>query len=552
MKQPVIKVAQPREKKPAGIDFDGSIKVGSKKVVDIQPDMDNQVYLESHYEDYKKTNNKNIFESVIQKMMVESCMDETFKPYIEEIKEILAKKISHSKKRFAILCTLDKNRSLMCKAKIYNDMTISKIDHIKDYIQILRKYVKVSEVEKKKFGEVMTPIALVTEMLNKLPRDVWSNPDLKWLDPCNGVGPFGALVVAGLMKGLTTWEPDEEKRYKHIIENMVCVCELQPKNMFLWMCMMDPKDEYDMNIYCGSFLDVGFDRHMKEVWGIDKFDVVVGNPPYNSGNIKNYYIDFFEQSFNCLSKNGYMSFVTPSRYVIQPEYEQFRKKVESISNKILLNNKGRAFGDFASFTVVATTLFLGNNGKCLVNWVDGIGDSVVEKVINYKCERLETKRSKAILKTKEERDSYLDYQTDGNIYRYFVNSCGTRDTPYRYLPIYVEDSFKSKIVCTEFVGTGNYKTLGNPIVDENGDFGLASDTAMYIMSNDVIKLNKLKIWFSSKIMDYLLTKICQSSHVNQTMRLLPDISSLIEDESDIYKLFNLTEGEKNMIINKKY
>jgi hypothetical protein len=46
---------------------------------------------------------------------------------------------------------------------------------------------------------------------------------------------------------------------------------------------MDPVDKYDLNIYCGSFLDSGFDNHMREVWGVEKFDVVVGNPPYNLG-----------------------------------------------------------------------------------------------------------------------------------------------------------------------------------------------------------------------------------------------------------------------------
>ena len=284
MQQIVIKTNPIKVKKPAGIDFNITVKKEKKVKVEIQPELPLEtVYNDSHYEDYRQTNNKNLFEEVIEKMMIESCMDETFKPYIDEIKEIINKKLPNSKKRFAILCTLDKNRNLLRKAKVFNNNPISKAEHIVDYMKILRRYVAVSDVEKKKFGEVMTPIDLVKEMLQKLPNEVWTNPNLKWLDPCNGVGPFGAAVVAALMNGLKKWEPDEEKRYKHIIENMVYVCELQPKNMFLWMCMMDPKNEYDMNIYCGSFLDGGFDKHMKEVWGIDKFDIVIGNPPYQDG-----------------------------------------------------------------------------------------------------------------------------------------------------------------------------------------------------------------------------------------------------------------------------
>ena len=133
---------------------------------------------------------------------------------------------------------------------------------------MLREYVKVGEVEKKKFGEVMTSLDLVKEMLSTLPEDVWTNPNLKWLDPANGTGPFPTMVIYKLMNGLKEWEPDDNKRYKHIIENMIYVCELQPKNMFLYMCVADPFDEYDINIYTGSFLDEGFDNHMKEVWGV--------------------------------------------------------------------------------------------------------------------------------------------------------------------------------------------------------------------------------------------------------------------------------------------
>jgi len=129
----------------------------------------------------------------------------------------------------------------------------------------------------------MTPLELVKEMLATLPKEVWSNPDLKWLDPANGTGTYPLMVVYKLMIGLKDWEPDEEKRYKHIVENMIYVCEIQPKNMFLYMFLLDPFDEYLLNIYTGSFLEEGFDRHMKEVWELDKVNIVVGNPPFNTG-----------------------------------------------------------------------------------------------------------------------------------------------------------------------------------------------------------------------------------------------------------------------------
>ena len=123
------------------------------------------------------------------------------------------------------------------------------MNHIKDVVTMLREYVKVSKTEVKTMGEVMTPISLVEEMLDTLPYDVWTNPNLKWLDPCGGVGTFFSVVIERLMKGLISFQPDEKLRYKHILENMIYTCELQAKNLFLFLYAFDPKDEYAWNIY---------------------------------------------------------------------------------------------------------------------------------------------------------------------------------------------------------------------------------------------------------------------------------------------------------------
>ena len=185
---------------------------------------------------------------------------------------------------------------------------------------MLREYVKVGEVEKKKYGEVMTPLELVKEMLATLPKEVWSNPNLKWLDPANGTGPYPLIVIWRLMQGLKEWEPDAEKRYKHIVENMIYVCELQPKNMFLYMCLVDPYDEYQLNVYTGSFLTKEFDYHMKEVWGLEKFDIIIGNPPYNNaGGLeaggKNLYSKFIISSLKIMNKDGYLCFITNAGFL---------------------------------------------------------------------------------------------------------------------------------------------------------------------------------------------------------------------------------------------
>ena len=280
-------------------------------------------YSVEHYNQFNETGDKNYFEEIIDAMILDgiSGMNDTFRSAIRGL--------SRDKKRMTILSLLDKDLNLFKRIKALTDKNIGKMDHIKDIILMLREYVKVGEVEKKKFGEVMTPLELVKEMLATLPEEVWSNPNLKWLDPANGTGPYPIMVIYKLMKGLENWEPDVEKRYKHIVENMIYVCELQPKNMFLYMCAVDPFDTYKLNIYTGSFLEGAFDKHMKDVWGVEKFDVVMGNPPYQSYT----HMKFINKSINKLIDNGFLCFVHPSQ-----QFLDIKQKTTTKDEELLISN----------------------------------------------------------------------------------------------------------------------------------------------------------------------------------------------------------------------
>jgi hypothetical protein len=71
-----------------------------------------------------------------------------------------------------------------------------------------------------------------------------------------------------------------------------------------------------LNIYTGSFLEEGFDYHMKNVWGLDKFDVIMGNPPYQEQvgpkKTKSIWNLFVRKSISMLNDTGYMTKVHPS------------------------------------------------------------------------------------------------------------------------------------------------------------------------------------------------------------------------------------------------
>jgi hypothetical protein len=227
-------------------------------------------------------------------------------------KDIILQHTTKSTKRLAMLHVLDDDRKLLEEYKniIRGEQFCS--HYATDVVQLLRKYVKVADIEKKEHGEVMTPLTLVNEMLDKLPSEVWVNPNLKWLDPCNGVGTFPSVVVERLMIGLKDVIIDDCERYRHIIEKMIYVCEIQPKNMELFLCAFDREDDHELNIYYGSFLDKKFDEYMLNGWGVDKFDIVLGNPPYKNG----LHHKFIVKGFELLNENGISLVVHPSTLLL--------------------------------------------------------------------------------------------------------------------------------------------------------------------------------------------------------------------------------------------
>jgi hypothetical protein len=143
----------------------------------------------------------------------------------------------------------------------------------------LNSLLKPKEVEKKKYGEVFTPLNLVEEMLDKLPSHVWSDPSLTWFDPAVGIGNFMVCIYYRLMEGLKDAIACEEERSQHIISNMLYMSELNAKNVLICRRIFGK----DANIHEGDTLTF---EPLHEEFGLAKFDIVVGNPPYNdaSGN----------------------------------------------------------------------------------------------------------------------------------------------------------------------------------------------------------------------------------------------------------------------------
>src|ERR1035437_202634 len=435
---------------------------------------------------------KNIYEDLIQEMIIDGINGMT-----PEIKSLI-QDAPIEKRRSMILTVLEENNvehRLLCN-KIYKTVDAevhSEMAHIKEVVGMLREYVKVSKTEVKTMGEVMTPISLVEEMLDTLPYEVWTNPNLKWMDPCNGVGTFFSVVIERLMKGLISFEPDENLRYKHILENMIYACELQAKNLFLFLYAFEPKDEYALNIYNGSYLDKGFDKHM-EFWGVEKFDVVVMNPPYQElkeGNKKSepLWNKFVVKTIEQLVEGGYLVAVHPSGW--RNVDGKFKNIQELLKSKQILcleihnvNDGIKTFGastryDFYCLHNVPNAMF--TKIKCQDGTIERTDLSKMEFIPNGMFDAVK----KLLAKNGEEKVTILHSRSMyGSDYKHMLKE-QTKEFKY---PCIQNVNVKNELSCIWYsnINTKGHFNIPKVIfgrkcsgvyLDNDGKFGMAQDCA---------------------------------------------------------------------------
>lgn len=192
-----------------------------------------------------------------------------------------------------------------------------KREQLADYLNNTTKEDIFSYIPAQKSNQIFTPREVVNKMLNILEAEnpgIFSNPNLTFCDLHTKSGLFLTEIAKRLNHGLTNIIPDEQARLKHIFENQLF--GFAPTQIV-----------YDIaaNYIYGGFPEISRQNLKKQDLTEQfkkgeplnmKFDVVIGNPPYQEEtkdtSDKPIYNYFMSEAYKFADK---VCFITPARFL---------------------------------------------------------------------------------------------------------------------------------------------------------------------------------------------------------------------------------------------
>lgn len=235
--------------------------------------------------------------------------------------------------------------------------------------------------------EVFTPPALANQVLDLLPQELFRNPRTTFLDPFCKSGIFLREIVKRLDRGLASQIPDRRQRIDHIMHRQVygmalteLTALLSRRTLYCSKCADSPHsvshfDDAQGHVqyralrhtwvngkckYCGASKEI-YDRgsaseqyayqfihtdNPKKLFPNDmKFDVIIGNPPYqlNVGVEKeNYAIAIYDRFINQAKKLNpkYLTMIIPARWYAGG------RGLDDFRDSMLHDNRIRVIHDF--------------------------------------------------------------------------------------------------------------------------------------------------------------------------------------------------------------
>ncbi|WP_371025222.1 Eco57I restriction-modification methylase domain-containing protein [Paraclostridium ghonii] len=228
----------------------------------------------------------------------------------------------------------------------------------------------LSENDKKALGIYYTPKYIIDYIVSEilLTHDFKSNPCPKILDMSCGCGNF-LLEVYDVLYGVfesRKYELNIKDIHSYIITNCIYGIDIDLNAVNVLKHSLKNKDTDsdidEFNVYCfDSLIGEGIDDNLKKIFWEEKFDYIIGNPPYIGHKnlsikykkqlIKIYgdvyrdksdiYFCFYKRIIDLLKQNGTASIITPRYFIESQSGEKLRKYIiDNVNIKEIVDFNG--------------------------------------------------------------------------------------------------------------------------------------------------------------------------------------------------------------------
>ena len=442
----------------------------------------------------------------------------------------------------------------------------SLIDSPKELLELINECLKPKEIEKKKYGEVFTPMSFINnDMLGDLEayykkkynKNIFEDETLKWGDTTAGMGNFPVAIYYKLMDGLNKKIPNEKDRKKHILEKMLFMAEYNKKNCFIIKQIFNINNEFKLNLYEGDSLLLDIQKE----FGIEKFNIAIGNPPYNeelkSSGATALYNKFVEYY---IKKCDLLCFVIPSRWFSGGKgLDSFRKNMLERTDIVYIKHFDDASKIFGSSVDIkgGVNYFLKDtnyNGDCMYNgsmtklnkydvFVDGKYHNLIDKLAKlesittlYKSQdyhKIQTNDKR--FKSEKKNDAIKCYVSSQKGFEKYIDKSEIKT-----------DISKYKIVTPDGAFTAN-SGFGNTFIGNPNEVHCKTYISFEIDTENEAK--SLLSYMKCRLPNFMLSLRKNSQHTcSSTCKWipLPPLNKEWNDE-EVYKHFNLLEDDIKLI-----
>jgi len=296
--------------------------------------------------------------------------------------------------------------------------------------------------------------------------------------------------------------------------------------------LVDPYDQYDLNYYLGNTLELD----ICDEWGVEGFDAVIGNPPYQATNsigtgtpIWNLFVKISINAW--LKEEGYLCFVHPSgwrkrtdkghfknlyeimtsfNYIIYLEIHNSKdgiktfncgtrydwyilKKTSTVNNTIIKNELG-----IIEKINLKNTLFCPNYSI----------EYILKNLLSYDKNNLIVNRNCNYHSTTMAKKGILN-DTETNIFKYkVIHSITQKGIKYKFSSNNTKDSFNiSKILLSDNMNL-------NIIIDDKGLLGTTEHILFIIIKNKNEAINIKKAFESEKFKNIIAAFILSNFQID--------------------------------------